>query len=52
MDPFMGVGSSVLTFLSEGHRVMGCEIDPAHHAFAIENVKQWYLSRDPETTFV
>ena len=52
IDPFMGVGSGVLSFLDAGHRVMGCEIDPTHHAYAIENVKQWYLAKNPNTVFV
>lgn len=52
IDPFMGVGSGILSFLDAGHRVMGCEIDPTHHAYAIENVKQWYLAKNPDSEFV
>jgi len=52
VDPFMGVGSGVLSFLEDGFRVIGCEIDPIHHAHAQENIRSWYLSKDPDTIFL
>lgn len=51
-DPFAGVGSCPLSMLGIGRKVLACELVPDHYNLLVENVKQHFLSINPNTQFI
>lgn len=39
LDPYMGSGTTGVAAVSEGHRFIGCEIDPQHFATACKRIE-------------
>lgn len=51
LEPFAGRGSGVLSLLKANRAVTAVELQTEHYNDLIENVKQFYLSLNPNTTF-
>jgi ParB family chromosome partitioning protein len=51
LEPFAGRGSGVISMLRMKRNVVGVELDVAHYNALLENVKQYYLSINPQFTF-
>jgi DNA modification methylase len=45
LDPFAGVGSSLVSFITSGFVPLGIEIDDAHYNVALERLKHTYKTR-------
>jgi ParB/RepB/Spo0J family partition protein len=52
LDPFAGRGSSLLSFMELERIAFGCEINEQHYNAGLENLKQWYLSKNQNSIFV
>jgi ParB family chromosome partitioning protein len=51
LEPFSGRGSGVLSILRCKRRVISCELNDAHFNALVENVKQHYLTINPNYQF-
>jgi ParB family chromosome partitioning protein len=51
LDPFAGRGSSIVSALASGRHAYGIECNVGHFNALLENVKQYYLSLDPNVEF-
>jgi DNA modification methylase len=52
LDPFAGRGSAPLSFLRLSREMFACESNEAHYNALVENLKQYYLRLNPQSTFV
>ena len=51
LDPFMGRGSGIISMLRMNRKVVGVELNEAHHNAAFENVRRYFLSLNPNFKF-
>lgn len=51
LEPFAGGGSGVISMLQLKRNVIGVELEPTHYNELLENVKQYYLTINPQFVF-
>ena len=51
LEPFVGRGSGALSMLKMQRQVTGVELNQAHYNALLENLKQYYLTLNPNYVF-
>ena len=50
-DPFAGRGSSIVSFIRKERNFLAAELNVAHYNALVENIKQHYLTLNPQFIF-